>query len=287
MVCHETYRAADGRWLSPDEIERRDDGAVVEAATGAAVRVGPSIKMSKSKKNVVDPERIMARYGADVARWFMLSDSPPERDVEWTVAGVEGAYRHVQRVWRLLSEALPRLPARGAPTPGMTDDATALRQATHRTIAGVTGDIEGFAFNKAVARLYELTGALAKPANAAAQADAATLWALREGFEALALLSAPMTPHLAEEMWSALGAETLVVATPWPEADPALLRDDAVTLAVQINGKRRAEITVPAEADRAAVEAAALAHPDVRRMMGEAAPRKVIVVPGRIVNVVL
>jgi leucyl-tRNA synthetase len=287
MVCHETYRADDGRWLSPEEITRRDDGVVVESATGAPVTVGPSIKMSKSKKNVVDPERIMTRYGADVARWFMLSDSPPERDVEWTVAGVEGAYRHVQRVWRLVAQALPHLPSKGAPAPAMTDAATALRRATHATIAGVTADIEGFAFNKAVARLYELTGALAKPAAAAGTADAATLWALREGFEALALLSAPMTPHLAEEIWTALGAEALVVETAWPEADAALLRADSVTLAVQVNGKRRAEITLPADADRAAAEAAALAHPDVARMIGGAAPKKVIVVPGRIVNVVL
>jgi leucyl-tRNA synthetase len=284
MVCHETYRAADGRWLSPEEIARGEDGAVVEAATGAAVTVGPSVKMSKSKKNVVSPESIVASHGADVARWLMLSDSPPERDVEWTVAGVEGAARHVHRVWRLLDEALPLLPPAGAPAPESLDEAAlALRRATHRAIAGVTVDIEGFAFNKAIARLYEFTNAVAKADRTGAGAG----WALREAFEALALLSAPFVPHLAEELWAALGRSAMVVETPWPEADPALVKADMVTIAVQVNGKRRGEITLPADADRAAAEAAALEHADVRRQLGDAAPRKVIVVPGRIVNVVL
>jgi leucyl-tRNA synthetase len=173
----------------------------------------------------------------------------------------------------------------GAPAPEGGE--AALRRATHGAIDGVTRDIEGFAFNKAVARLYELTGALAKAVAGAGEADAAARWALREGFEALALLSAPMTPHLAEEMWAALGRERLVVETPWPEADPALLKSESVMLAVQINGKRRAEIRVPADADRDAVAEAALADETVRRFVGDAAPRKVIVVPGRIVNVVL
>jgi leucyl-tRNA synthetase len=276
MVCHETYRAADGRWLSPDEVEARD-GVTVDRATGAPVTVGPSIKMSKSKKNVVDPERIIADYGADVARWFMLSDSPPERDVEWTAAGVEGAARHIQRVWRLLQQALPDLDAPAA----VADDAVtaALRRTTHRTIAGVTSDIEGFAFNKAVARLYEFV-------NAIARSDGAAPTARREAFETLALLTAPMTPHLAEAMWKALGRDGLVATTAWPAADPALLRDDSIRIPVQVNGKRRGEIEVAADADAATVEAAALADADVMRVLDGKAPRKVIVVPGRIVNVV-
>jgi leucyl-tRNA synthetase len=281
MVCHETYRSADGRWLSPDEVEVGPAG-VVERATGAPVAVGPSIKMSKSKKNVVDPERIIADYGADVARWFMLSDSPPERDVEWTAAGVEGAARHVQRVWRLLGQALPLLPAPGAPLGGEEGAALSLRKITHRTIAGVTSDIEGFGFNKAVARLYEFLNAIAR----ADAADPAVSPALREAFETLALLSAPMTPHLAEEIWAVLGRDGLAATAPWPAAEPALLRDDAIRLPVQVNGKKRAEIEVAADADAAAVEAAALADEGVARALAGKAPRKVIVVPGRIVNVV-
>jgi len=277
MVCHETYRSSDGRWLAPEEVEVGPAG-MIERATGAPATVGPSVKMSKSKKNVVDPERIITDYGADVARWFMLSDSPPERDVEWTAAGVEGASRHVQRVWRMLHAALPALPPHGA-APEDGAEALALRRATHKTIAGVTADIEGFAFNKAVARLYEFVNALARATEAAGGAR-------REAFEALALLTAPMTPHLAEEMWAALGCPGLAAEARWPVADPALTRDDTIRLAVQVNGKRRAEIEVAADADAAAVEALALADPDVARILGGAAPRKVIVVPGRIVNVV-
>ncbi|TVQ56392.1 MAG: leucine--tRNA ligase [Rhodobacteraceae bacterium] len=278
MVCHETYRSADGRWLTPDEVERSGEGAV-ETATGRAVEVGPSVKMSKSKKNVVDPERIIATYGADVARWFMLSDSPPERDVEWTAAGAEGAARHIQRVWRLVDGAADALPGPGAP---FADDAAtlALRRATHRAIAAVTADIEGFAFNKAVARLYDFTNTLARAGDAPGAA-------LREAFETYALLTAPMTPHLAEALWARLGRATLVAETPWPAADPELTKADEIRIAVQVNGKRRAEIAVAPDADNAAVEAAALADPDVARALGGAAPRKVIVVPGRIVNVVV
>jgi len=277
MVCHETYRSASGRWLGPEAVARREEG-VVEIATGEPVTVGPSIKMSKSKKNVVSPEAIVATHGADAARWLMLSDSPPERDVEWTAAGVEGAARHIQRVWRMLAGAADALPLAGA---APVDDAAslALRRATHRAIAGVTEDIEGFAFNKAVARLYEFANALARPGEAAPAA-------LREAFETMALLTAPFTPHLAEEMWARLGGAGLACEAAWPEADAALLVEDTLTLPVQVNGKRRAEIVVARDADRATVEAAAMADPNVARALDGAAPKKVIVVPGRIVNVV-
>ena len=280
MVTHETYRAADGAWLSPDEVERTAEGATRD---GQPVEIGPIVKMSKSKRNTIDPEAIIARYGADCARWFMLSDSPPERDVEWTEAGVEGAARHLSRVWRLTEEAAPTLPGPGAPMPAMDEAAIGLRRVTHRAIAGATEDIDRFRFNKAVARLYELTNAIA---SFKAEGEAAA-WAKREALEALAKLSNPMTPHLAEECWAALGHGLLLAQSPWPEADAALTVEDLVTMPVQVNGKRRAEIRVPKDAPQTEVEATALSEEAVAKLLAGNAPRKVIVVPGRIVNVVL
>jgi leucyl-tRNA synthetase len=281
MVTHETYATAgdEGRmiWRDPSEVTRDETGA--RLADGTPVIVGPSIKMSKSKKNVVDPEAIIAQFGADTARWFVLSDSPPERDVEWTASGAEASARHLSRVFRVVSEI--------AATPeglaGESDAARALRSATHRAIRDVTEGIEGFAFNKAIAKLYELTSVLAK-----ATGDAPGLAAARrEGARALALLQRPMTPHLAEEMWSMLGGEGLAARAPWPEADPALLTEAQVTLPIQVNGKRRAEISVPSGTDAATVEAMVLADAAVQRVLNGATPRKLIVVPDRIVNVVL
>jgi leucyl-tRNA synthetase len=280
MVVHETYRTADGRWLTPDEVTLGDGGAR-EAATGGAVEIGPTIKMSKSKRNTVDPEHIIEQFGADTARWFMLSDSPPERDVEWTNAGVEGAWRFLQRLWRMLDEAV--LAPVAAPGDTAGPEAAALRKATHKTIAGVTDDIEGFTFNKAVARLYELANAIQKAKGESAGLAAAR----REAFEALARLMAPMTPHFAEEMWQALGHETPLTETPWPEFDAALVRDDVIWMPVQVNGKKRAEIEVARDADRETIEGLVMASPDVARFLGGRTPRKLIVVPGRIVNVVV
>ncbi|MEM1343843.1 MAG: leucine--tRNA ligase [Pseudomonadota bacterium] len=283
MVVHACYyRESEGRriWLDPEEVIV-EDGHARHAETGAEVTVGPVIKMSKSKKNVIDPERIVEQYGADTARWFMLSDSPPERDVEWTTAGVEGAWRFLQRVWRVLDEAV--LAPIATPAPQCGDKATALRRTTHKTITGVTADIEGFAFNKAVARLYEFTNALAKANSAGADLD----YARREAFEALARLMAPMTPHFAEEIWARLGHTTMVVDAPWPKADPSLARDDTITLPIQVNGKKRAELQVARDAPKDSVESLALGHPDVVRFLEGRAPKKVIVVPGRIVNVVV
>ncbi len=235
--------------------------------------------MSKSKKNVVDPADIIDQYGADTARWFVMSDSPPERDVEWTAAGAEAAWKHLQRVWRLASEAAEATGDDAPPGP----EAEELTRAVHRAIRDVTEGIEGFAFNKAVAKLYELTNALAR-----AGGDAPGLAAARrDGARTLAQLMAPMTPHVAEEMWAALGGAGLVAEAPWPAADPRHLAEATVTLPIQVNGKRRSEITAPVGADRAALEALALADPVVARLLDGAAPRKVIVVPDRIVNVVL
>jgi leucyl-tRNA synthetase len=230
--------------------------------------------MSKSKKNVVDPVNIVREFGADTARWFILSDSPPERDVEWTAAGAEAAFRHLGRVWRLAAELS------AAPEAGDATADSALIRAAHRAIRDVTEGIEGFAFNKAVAALYTLTNVLR-------EADGAGRPARAEALRLMAQLMAPMVPHLAEEVWSMAGGTGLVVAAPWPKADPALLEETTVTLPIQINGKRRSEIAVARDADTAAIEAAVLADPAVQKVLDGAAPKKLIVVPGRIVNVVV
>jgi leucyl-tRNA synthetase len=261
MVCHETYKSLDGRWLEPSQIQQSDAGAT-EIQTGLAVTIGRSEKMSKSKKNTVDPADIIEQYGADAVRWFMLSDSPPERDLQWSEAGIEGAWRFAQRIYRLVSERDPSAVA-----------TLEMRQAVHRAIADVTAEIEAMRFNKAVARLYELVNDLGT------QADA-------EALNALVRLIAPMMPHLAEEAWALLGNQGLVANASWPNADAALLTEDTVTIAIQINGKLRDTLEVPKGQGKAALEAAALASEKIQRALAGAAPRKVIVVPDRIVNVV-
>ena len=277
MVCHETYQDEAGRWLEPAEVEKRD-GKAVQLGTGAPVKIGPSEKMSKSKKNVVAPEAIIDIFGADTIRWFMLSDTPPERDIEWTQVGAEGCWRFVQRVHRLVTEA-EGLPPPGVPVVATDAAALELRRACHRAIDAVTDDLEHLRFNRAVARIYELVNAL----SAAANVDGA---ARREALETLVILSAPMMPHLAESSWEALGHTTLVVATPWPKADPALVRQDTITIGVQVNGKLRGEIQIVREADEESVRGSALALESVQRALDGKPPRRVIVVPGRIVNVV-
>jgi leucyl-tRNA synthetase len=292
MVCHETYRDAAENWLLPEEVKKTADGRLVSVADGRPVEVGRSEKMSKSRKNVVDPNHIIDSYGADTARWFMLSDSPPDRDLEWTTAGVEGAWRFSQRLWRLITERVSTLPPKSAQMPATNDPrAEALRRVTHKTIVGVSEDIEKFHFNKAVARIYEfvntITESLGAAGNGASPPSAAFAWALREAFEALTRLAGPMMPHLAEELWQQLGHDRLLAETPWPEADRTLTVDSTVTVAVQVNGKLRATIELPRDAAQAAAEAAALADDAVQRALDGKPPRKVIVVPNRIVNVVV
>ena len=279
MVTHETYSlgsGGNGAWVSPDEVEKRDGKAFLRSS-GEPVEIGPSIKMSKSKRNVIAPETIIAEYGADTIRWFMLSDTPPERDVEWTDAGAEGCWRFVQRVWRLATESTGLPPAGTAPA--MDEASKPLRQAAHKAIAAVTEDLENLRFNRAVAQLYTLS-------NVIAGADKADGGARREAIEALVLLSAPMMPHLAEQCWKELGHSKLVAETPWPKYDPALTVQDSVTIAIQVNGKRRGEINMAKDADSKTVEAAALADDGVKRALEGKAPKKVIVVPNRIVNIV-
>jgi leucyl-tRNA synthetase len=265
MVTHETFRSVDGRWLSPDEVDLVGDSAV-ERATGARADRGRVEKMSKSKRNTVDPDAIIDRYGADAVRWFMLSDSPPERDLEWSIGGIEGAGRFVQRVWRLAI----------APSGGEERD-DSLERKLHRTIAAVGEAIEGLQFNKAVAQLYELVSAIEKACASATRAEAV---------RALVKLIAPMAPHLAEECWQALGGLGLVSEADWPAFDPALLVDDQVTLAIQVNGKLRDTLAAPRGLGRDEAQALALASDKVQRQLDGAAPRKVIVVPDRLVNIV-
>ena len=278
MVTHETYSTAgkDGRpvWRTPDEV-RLADGKASLIETGEPVDIGPVIKMSKSKKNVVDPEDIIDQYGADTARWFVMSDSPPERDVEWTASGAEAAWKHLQRVWRLTADVAEQ----SAVPAASEDDVRALQKATHRAIKDVTEGIEGFAFNKSVAALYQFTNAVAKSdAGSEAKADA---------FKIMAILMQPMTPHLAEEIWAAMKGEGLVSNAQWPVADPALLEDDVITLPIQINGKRRDEMSVPKDMSKDAIEALTLENTAVQNALKGAAPKKIIIVPGRIINVVV
>jgi leucyl-tRNA synthetase len=285
MVVHETYRRADGSWAAPAEVRISGDGEerrAIDLASGEEVAIGPIEKMSKSKRNTVDPSDIMTSYGADTARWFMLSDSPPDRDVIWTEESVAGAYRFVQRVWRLVAEWSERKSAPVAA--GNAEAALALRKAAHRTLAAVEDAIASLRFNVAVARIYELTNAIA---SAAAGADAASGAAVDEALGLLVQMMAPMMPHLAEECWQALGRRGLVAMTPWPAVDQTLIAENTVTYPVQINGKKRAELTIVVDASQAEIEKATLALDAVSRALAGQAPKKIVVVPKRIVNVVV
>lgn len=283
MVCHETYRDASGAWLEPTEV-KKDSGKVVHIRTNEPVAVGRTEKMSKSKKNVIDPGLIIDTYGADTARWFMLSDSPPERDLEWSEAGVEGAWRFTQRLWRLVSEPRGPIAAKAAGKPSdWPEVAQELRRELHKTIAALTQDLEQFHFNKAVARIHEFANLL----EAARGDDAATAWARREALESLAKLIGPMVPHLAEEIWQALGHDGLLLDQPWPVADADLARDETVTIAVQVSGKLRATIEVARDMAQPELEKLALANDNVVRAIDGKPVRKVIIVPNRIVNVVV
>ena len=308
MVCHVTYQDMEGKWLYPSEIKKEILGETAAAAQlfdnyegppltpakmtyakyvkisdGGPVKIGPSVKMSKSKKNVVDPQDILDTYGADAARLFILSDSPPERDLEWTETGVEGAWRYINRLYRLVMEPQTPLAAPGGnQPPSFSDNAAELRRAAHRTIVGVGADIEAFHMNKAVAKIRELSNAIGdfKPQ------DESDKWALREALEVTVRCMNPMIPHLAEELWAQLGYKTLLVDEKWPTADKALLSEGTVTIGVQVNGKLRAQITLPKDVDQKTAETVALAELNVKNAIGGLTVRKVIVVPNRIVNVV-
>ena len=276
MVTHEIYSTRDGKgrpaYHLPGDVEMTESGAKLRAS-GEAVEVLPSAKMSKSKKNVVNPEDIISKFGADTARWFILSDSPPERDVEWTTAGVEASSKFLRRLWREAAElAVTR-------REGESKSDGELRRQTHRAIADVTRGIENFAFNKSVAGIYEFANALFR---SGAGSDAKS-----EAMRTMARLMCPMVPHFAEEIWSMLGGEGLVSASSWPEADESLLSDDKITLPIQVNGKRRSEIVVGKDLDKAEVERLALADAAVQKYLNGKPPKRTVVVPGRIVNVVV
>ena len=271
MVCHATYQDPDGKWLNPDDIKQSESGEFV-TLNGQEVTVGQSIKMSKSKKNVVDPDDIIDQYGADTARWFVMSDSPPERDVEWTASGAEAAWKHLQRVWRLTVE--------------ITEDQTTntskdveLDKARNIAIDGVTNGIEGFAFNKSIAALYQFTNIISK--------SLASKIAKVNAMLTMAQLMQPMTPHLAEEIWSTLGGEGLVTGAKWPTLDASMLINDTIILPIQVNGKRRDEIEVNIDLAKDEIEKIVLERPSILRILDGNAPKKIIVVPGKIVNVVI
>jgi leucyl-tRNA synthetase len=309
MVTHETYKDENGNWLFPSDV-KKDGEKIVTIKDNKPVKVGGIIKMSKSKKNVVDPEDILSVYGADAARLFILSDSPPERDLEWTESGIEGAWRYINKMHRMINEALPLLPlpagervgVRG-PLPEFTPIATNLRRAVHKTIKGVGEDIEAFAMNKAVAKVRELSNEISDILNrhpgesrdlpeekqkdsGLRRNDESLAWALREAMETLIILMNPMMPHLAEELWATLGHKQILTETPWPAIDPALLVQESVTIGVQVNGKLRGQITLPANSNEDTTRQTALAEPAVQKALEGLSVRKVIVVPNRIVNVV-
>jgi leucyl-tRNA synthetase len=284
MVCHSTFRDESGNWVLPDDVKTEEQNTLTHYKSGENIIKGRSEKMSKSKKNVVDPKLIIDSYGADTARLFMLSDSPPERDLDWTDSGVEGAWRYLNRLWRMVSEPNIELPLLSTPKPDFFEEEVYdIYRIIHKTIAGVTDDLERFHFNKAVARIRELTNTLESLKSEKEGAD----WVLRFGLETLVYLIAPMTPHIAEEAWSVLGHKTLLAESPWPEADSTILIDDMLTIGVQVNGKMRGTLELPINCDKDLVEQQALQLPNVITAIAGKPLRKLIVVPNRIINIVV
>lgn len=290
MVTHETYQDEQGQWVAPDQvrIETRDGKRLAtHIRTGEPISIGAIEKMSKSKLNGIDPEDILKTHGADAARWFVLSDSPPERDVQWTESGIDGATRFMQRLWRLFHEAMELLGGEVSEHSAKCEDAIAFRKQVHKTTKAVAEEIEALHFNRAIAFIYELTNGLAKFISQVEQdANSARRAALREGIDHMAVLVSPFMPHFAETVWQLLGHEGLVSNASWPEVDDALLVEDSLSLPVQVNGKKRGEVVVAKDAPAEQVEAEALSLDAVQRILAGKPPKKVIVVPNRIINVV-
>ena len=279
MVTHETYSIPEASstqrksWFSPDEIFKKGNKVLVKE-TGETAFVGPTIKMSKSKKNVIDPQDIIEKYGADTARWFVLSDSPPERDMEWTTSGVEASWKHLNKVWRLLTDNINNNELEKNRNLDLE-----LEKSVNNSINEVTKNIELFSFNKAIANLYDLTNIISK-SNASTNSK-------KNALRILAQLMMPFTPHISEEMWFALGEKGLISQSKWPEVNKTLLENDNVTIAVQVNGKKRTLMTFPKSLSKEEIESLALSNDNIIKLLAGITPKKVIVVPGRIVNIVL
>jgi leucyl-tRNA synthetase len=294
MVVHETYRKADGGWASPDEVRIEVGGNGRRAsliASGEEISIGAVEKMSKSKRNTVDPDDIIGTYGADTARWFMLSDSPPDRDVIWSEVGVQGASRDMQRLWRLVNEAAEAAKTAPQSRPAtFGDEALALRKAAHGALDKVSSGIERLHFNVCLANIREFTNMLAETLGRSGTAKSSLApdlaWSLHEAATILVQLFSPMMPHLAEECWQALGQAGLVSEARWPQIERDLLVEDTITLPVQVNGRKRGEVTVANGAQNPEIEAAVLALDAVKQALGGKPARKIIIVPQRIVNVV-
>ncbi len=283
MVNHMTYQDSEGVWVLPNNVKTKKDGTFVRIDTGLSVTEGRYEKMSKSKSNVVDPDDIIEQFGADTARWFMISDSPPGRDLLWTDAGIEGAWRFVQKVWRLAIDSLPGLVSATTPRPDrFSEEEKKLLTLTHKTTAGVSKDIEAFHYNKAVARLYEFVNGFS-----GIDEKARKSWAFRQSLLTLIRLLGPMMPHLAEEIWQKLGHKTLLADAPWPEVEESFLSDETITIALQVMGKLRDTLEIPPDTDTSSLEKKALASEKVQRAIGDKEIKKVIVVPGKIVNIVI
>ena len=290
MVCHQTFKSKQGKWLFPTEVKLQSDNTWTSINTDEPAHAGRIEKMSKSKRNVIDPEIIIHQYGADTARLFMMSDSPPERDMEWTNSGVEGASRFINKVWLLskfgignTGEARPMPPVNTEMPPVLDDSSKSCLIATHHAIASITNDIDRFRFNRCVAALYTLSNHIHDlKGNSESQN-----WVRRFAIESLAKLIAPIAPHIAEEMWENLGHNTMIVDLPWPEADEKWLKKETLSLGVQVNGKLRGTIEIAPDADTALTENLALELPSVQKFLDGRKPKKVIVVPNRIVNVVI
>tara|TARA_B100001093_G_C26721464_1_gene968020 strand:- start:16 stop:1308 length:1293 start_codon:yes stop_codon:yes gene_type:complete len=282
MVCHETYKTVAGNWLFPSDVIQ-DDKVWKHAETGEIINKGRSEKMSKSKRNVVDPAEIINAYGADTARLYMLSDSPPDRDLEWTEAGIQGSWRFLNKIWRMIERFSDKVDLSARSAPKDFDSLSPLHKEMHKTIANVTNDLDRFHFNRAVARIREFTNCVSNFHVETEDAD----WMRTQCYNTILQLLSPIVPHIAEELWQRMGNDKCLYQTKWPQWDPTLLEDETAVVAIQVNGRLRGKIEIPRDSDKELTEARALADENVQRALSGKKPIKVIVVPNKVVNVVI
>ncbi|MBL0941776.1 MAG: leucine--tRNA ligase, partial [Alphaproteobacteria bacterium] len=283
MVCHETYKDQDGHWLSPEEIKKNDQGAFVSIANNSPITVGRSEKMSKSKKNVVDPDAIIQDYGADTARLFIISDSPPDRDIEWTEAGAQGTWKYLNRLWRIVHKVLPYLSPTSQSSNELNSQSQDLRKLTHLTVAECTRELERFHFNKYIARLRELSNAIEK----IEKINTYHPTVIKEACENLIRLFNPVIPHITEELWSLLGHQESLVDYPWPQVDESLLVSEKICIAIQVNGKVRGTLEISKDWDEEKLKEEVLKVPNVEKFLQDQLIRKIIIVPHKIINILL